>query len=510
MAIDNTKKRGKVGIAPVQYVRQEVVDLQSRWDLVRDCIAGQEQIKKRRETYLPRPNANRDDKANKRYDNYLNRAIFYNVTGRTLLGLRGLVFSKAPVIELPPSMELMLEDADGAGVSIEQQSQKALSLVLAHGRAGLLADYPKKIEATTRKELMEGEIKPTITIYDPWDIINWRVSMVGGKLRLTLVVLDEQNVVDDDGFEQETEEQIREIRLTPEGVVVNLWRRDEKNDFVVAEVLMPTDSKGQRLKEIPFFFIGADNNDATPDLPPLYDLAVLNIGHYHNSADYEESSFMVGQPTPVFAGLTEDWVKKVMGGKIQLGSDGSVCLPKDASATLLQAEPNIMPKEAMELKEAQMVALGARLVQDASVQRTATEAGADKKAENSVLANCANNVSKAYTKALGVCALFVGADPEKASLDLHVEFDVVAMGAPEIAAYIAAWQANAIAKSEMRDKFRATGVAFLDDEEFQEEIDSEGPELGAPVQAQKIAETQAALDAKSKATKETPFKKKAK
>ena len=48
---------------------------------------------------------------------------------------------------------------------------------------------------------------------------------------------------------------------------------------------------------IPFTFIGATNNDHTIDDAPLLPLAELNIGHFRNSADNEESSFVVGQPT---------------------------------------------------------------------------------------------------------------------------------------------------------------------------------------------------------------------
>jgi len=46
-----------------------------------------------------------------------------------------------------------------------------------------------------------------------------------------------------------------------------------------AKVVAPVDD------DVPFTFIGATNNDCTPDLPPLYDMAVL----YRNSADYEEA-----------------------------------------------------------------------------------------------------------------------------------------------------------------------------------------------------------------------------
>ena len=59
----------------------------------------------------------------------------------------------------------------------------------------------------------------------------------------------------------------------------------------------------------------------------MYDLAVLNIAHYRNSADYEESCFVTGQPTVWASGLTEAWVEDVLKGELRLGSFGGIPLP---------------------------------------------------------------------------------------------------------------------------------------------------------------------------------------
>ena len=56
-----------------------------------------------------------------------------------------------------------------------------------------------------------------------------------------------------------------------------------------------------------------------------------------------------------------------------------------------------------------MVALGAKLVEQKQVQRTATEAAIDDAAETSVLGSCVRNVEAAYRWALQVCCDFVGA-----------------------------------------------------------------------------------------------------
>ena len=70
------------------------------WNKLDDVCDGQEVIKSKKETYLKKPelfDSIKDPGGNKRYGEYLHRAIFPGVTGRTLASHIGLAFGKAPV-----------------------------------------------------------------------------------------------------------------------------------------------------------------------------------------------------------------------------------------------------------------------------------------------------------------------------------------------------------------------------------------------------------------------------
>lgn len=469
----------------VTFVRKDLKALLPLYYLIRDCIDGEVKVKKAKTKYLPKPNAEDESDENvKRYDAYLERAVFYNVSSRTLRGLVGQVFLREPVVEVPSLLDIVVEDANGGGVNIVQSSKKAVGYVLSHGRAGLFVDYPATEGVVSRAQLESGDIRPTINIYAPWRIINWRTISRGAKEILSLVVLSETYIDSDDGFEMKEVEQFRVLRLGKsdengeEGIeegeiyTVEIWRKSG-GKFGISEAYQPRDSSGATLKEIPFTFIGSENNDVEIDNPPLYDLASLNIAHYRNSADYEESCFIVGQPTPYFSGLSEEWVKNVMGGTVTLGSRGAVPLPEGGSAGLLQANENTMPKEGMEHKERQMVALGAKLVEQKSVQRTATEADIEATSESSTLASSAKNVSAAYTWGLEWCAVFAGTTETGIKFELNTDFDLATMTSQERAQVISEWQSGAITFREMRENLRKSGVATLDDEEAKEQIDNE-------------------------------------
>src|SRR5574340_32912 len=176
----------------VDYTRFEVANELDKWQKVRDCLDGERAVKAAGEKYLPRPNPEDSSKENKdRYESYKTRAVFYNTTRRTLDGLVGQVFMRDPITDLPPGLQILLLDTDGAGVSLVQQSKKCLSHAMSYGRAGLLADYPETSGQTTAADIASGFVRPTITLYEPWNIINWRTATVGARKLLTLIVLKE-------------------------------------------------------------------------------------------------------------------------------------------------------------------------------------------------------------------------------------------------------------------------------------------------------------------------------
>jgi len=464
-------------IPNVRYKRPEVVQLFPQWKKIRDCLDGETAVKAAGEAYLPRIDPDDTSEENlARYESYLARAVFYNVTKRTHKGLIGQAYQKEPTIEVPGVLEPLTDNVDGTGVTLLQQSVRALGGVLGQGRIGMLTDFPHVAENTSRQDILSGRIIPSVCLYDPWQVINWRTTAVGSQRLLSLVVIEEGYEESDDGFEIKPGTQWRVLLLDPAAEMsyrVDLYRltTEKYGTLQLVDSRYPLDKAGKPWKEIPFTFVGSENNDPECDQPPLYDLASLNIAHYRNSADYEESVHLIGQPTPVAAGLTKEWVKDVFQGKIHLGSRRTVPLPPGASFTLCQAQPNSLVKEAMTDKERQMVALGARIVEQRAVQRTLGEAKLEYATELSILGTCAKNVTAAYLKALEWAGVFIGTE-EDSTFELYPDAGLETLSSQELQAIVAAWQAEAISDSEMRDNLKRGGVASLELEDWKDEVDS--------------------------------------
>jgi hypothetical protein len=485
----------------VQFVREELERIAPDYQLLADCLEGERAVKgmvnndvsshlgvgvyasprsllrngnvvnaSAARRYLPQPNPTDTSEENAaRYDAYVTRAVFYNATARTRDGYLGQLFQRPPVLDLPDGLRVVAEDTTGERVDIVQSMKEAVGYVLPYGRAGLLADYPLTGKALSRAEQESGMVRPVIRTYAPWNITNWRERQVGAARILELVVLREQySVVGEDGFSMESRWQYRELALNSDGEYgVRIWRESENGgEYAVwRRWVFPKNAAGQPFRRIPFFFVGSSNNDPKLDRPPFLDIAKVNLGHYRNSADYEEASFMLGQPSPVFSGLTQEWYEDVLQGKILFGARAAIPLPEGGTATLLQPNANTMPIEAMKHKEAQLVTLGARIAESPAVMRTATEATITAVETHSPLLSTAANVGSAYADALRVCAEFAGvaASADAIKVEITSEATLQMLSTAERQQQREDFAAGILTFDEVRHNLRRAGVATLPD-----------------------------------------------
>ncbi len=457
-------------MAKPDFIKPELLAMMPVYELVAACYQGERAIKRTTgynalgahgngggasnfsvSPYLPDPSpaSEKYEVRAKRYQDYLNRAVFYNVTRRTVSALVGQIFSKYPTYDLN-ELAYLEGDIDGSGESLVQQAKDTAIQCLLKGGGGLLADMPVN-SGVTKASMSSGGIRPTINHYERESIINWRVIKVGANYKLGLLVLSESYVKEDDGYEQEVGEQLLVLRLVDGQAESEILRKDNKGDWLSLGVNVLRDHRGSPLAEIPFYFYGAVNNDAEIDDSPMYDIAQLNIHHFMNSADMEEMLFLSATPTLVVSGLTEQWVSEVLEDGIAIGSRSGILLPQGGSAQMLQISADSVIANAMADKEAQMRSLGAKLVQESSGQaKTALQASQEGADETSVLSTISNNLSDCFTKAIRAAARYVGVDDSELYVTFNTQFDFAKLSPEQIDRLMGLWQGGAISFEELR------------------------------------------------------------
>lgn len=446
-----------------------------RWQAMDDVCNGARTVKAATVKYLPMTHACDDSTENRaRYDAYLKRSVFYPVTKETLQNHVGLAFSEDPTFE-PDGMDFLKSDADGAGTSIYQLNQKALGVLLKQGRGGFFVDYPPTKNGASRADVAKG-IRPTIVLYDALQIINWRTKKIGGVYKTSLIVLLEKTtkVDPDDEFKEVDVKVYRVLRLDDLNRYCIQVYTEISGKIEVGEILYPL-INGRYGEEIPFIPIGSQANDFSIDEIPLEGLAEINLAHYRNSAEYENSVFICGQVQPVMTELDEDWRNWLNDQGIKLGSMTPLLLPKGSKFEYIQAKEQMIAKEAMDGKMDYMEALGAKVLDKTTANKTATQVTEESATQHSVLSLCVSNLNEAAEYYLKWCAMYHGSG-DKAVFSIKQDFARGEIGLEELKFYQSEVVRGAMSNqtfNEIKTTGKVPEISF-DDEQLRIENERSG------------------------------------
>lgn len=423
-----------------------------KWQKCRDAIAGEDEVKAKGETYLPRPSG-MDEKD---YKGYIGRAQFFDAGGRTLDGLVGLIGRKPVIIEVPDGMERYLDNVDGRGHSAGSFIMACIKDVLTTGWGSVLVDMPASGGAVSQRDFEDQGLGAYMTYYKAEASTRWRWQSDGRRQVLRYVILREETEVDTGDYGTETRDFYRVCEIDGDG----RYRQRLYNDR--AEVVSEVEPKwrGGNFREIPFAFLSA--RDA-PEEPLLLDLVNVNMSHYRKSADYENGLHWTGVPTPYERGWQPETKydndgKEIAEKPMKLGGSQFLYFPEGTEQVgFLEYSGSGLSQlaSAMQTDEDRMAILGARII---AQQRKGVEAAETAKihnaAENSVLANFANEMSGIFSRLIRIYLEWSSGQeisPEDVRVEINTDYDVVAMSAPELNALVSLWQSGGIAK---RDLFR--------------------------------------------------------
>ncbi len=438
---------------PVNDTHPEYRCAEPRYRLIRAIVNNDAQC------YIRTPDI--DDPI--RSKQYKEDAILTNFTKLTCEGLTGLVFRKQLSKTLPVDLDYLEDDITGSGINLYQFSQHSVYEVLQTGRYGYLVDY--------HNDGQKAYIKP----YRAETIINWKAKEIDGIVQPWLIVLKEEKILDeDDMFCQESEEQYRVLMLLDGMYSQVIYNKD----LQPIENIIPTDFNGKPFAYIPFVFVGSENNDWMVDAQPLFDLSILNLGHYRNSADYEESIFICGQPYSwINVGeATAEEFKEANPSGVAYGSRKVLIVANGGSANLLQANPNQLVAQAMNEKIEQAAKIGARLIETAGGRETAEAAKIRYSSQHSALYTLTSNVSWAIERALQIVCAFMGTNPDEIEFALNDEFYDDVADANLLAQQIMLLDRGVISADDIREYGRKTG--FIDDSRTNEDIIADAEFVG--------------------------------
>lgn len=452
-----------------------------QWDRCRDVYAGTDAVKRQGVKYLPMLEGHVGLTNSAPYLGYKERALFYPAMSKTVYGLAGLVFGKpATITGIPDTWLSQFDDVTLTGVSLPGYGLELCYEALITGRVGTLLDMPDGEPSAANR--------PYWVTYAAENIVNWRVTRIGGKQTLTMVVLAEEKETanDKDPFIVDCVRQFRVLELIGGVYQVSLWtegKDDKKGQFFPEEKVSIPLRRGKPLNYIPFVYLGASGIGPEIDHPPLLDLVDVNLSHYRTSADQEHGAHFTALPTPYVTGH-----KLEAGTTLGIGSGTAWVFENPQAQAGMVEFTGAGLKSLADIKEEKrllMATLGARMLETQKNAQEAAQTVAMRHAgERSALSVLADALGQALSIGLRWHLYWIGVDEieaDKAKVTLNPDV-MDQLTAADIQALVTTWQAGAISKKTVYHnlewgEWTRPGVNF-EQEELDIEEEAPEPNLG--------------------------------
>lgn len=356
------------------------------WQKCRDARKGAKAIKDgdNCEAYLPRldsqvlwnnENGKSREQKDREYKNYKNRAIWYGATGKTIEAFKGMIYQKSPRYfskntELPAEFieSDLMKYASQEDESFTALMQVCTDEILTVNRVGLLEDYPVLVDELTGETLQMSQLefeRSGFTSYSvkylAEQITNWGVAVHNGRKVESFYVLEETWLDYEESLTQPKERlrwRLLLLEQTAQGLIYKqVIIIEDKDGIRIQDIFYPM-LNGKHFPYIPFWCLSVTGNilDDVKE-PEILDLVEMNIGHFRNSADYENEMHYVSIKTAIFPGWPvddENYGSPVLGG--------ALATPPEQTPFILEATGNSDLRDEMKAKEEKMSILGAQML----------------------------------------------------------------------------------------------------------------------------------------------------
>lgn len=446
----------------VNEVDAPIARMQADWAVIDALLGGTPAMRAAGKKYLPQQPRESDDD----YEYRKATSTLFPAFERTLAVMAGKPFSKEITVadSVPGDVQALLPSIDDKGTSLHAFAFRAFREMVSHGFGGILVDHTKTDgQAKTLADAKRMGARPYWVHYKHGQILGARFKQGAAGLELVLLRLLETVEEESGDYGTEAVEQVRVLRP-------GSWEIHRKtgDGWVIAE------SGTTTLQQIPFVFLLANLIGPMESRPPLKDLAYLNVKHWQQQSDQDESARFCRKRLLVFTGLTSQ-------DEITVASDMAVRLPKDADAKIVEgsAESINVGRSELDALEQQMIQTGAELLVAKPGQRTATEASNDAEANKSSLQSLVEDFEDAVDQCLQFTADWLKAG-EGGSVSLFKDFGAATLSDASAQLVFnmvgAGWLSKMTGIKEMQR--RGTLDAAVDPAAEIAAADAEGPALG--------------------------------
>lgn len=461
------------------------------WCLAAALLGGTRAMREAGKEYL-RKWAKEDDQA---YADRLATAVLFPAYSRTVHTLAAKPFSKPIHLEddIPPEFKPWLDDIDMEGRNLDAFAADVFECAMGYGLCGILVDFPEasgvvSTEAGVRTQADEQKagLRPYWVHIKPHQILGWRAARVAGEWVIQQLRLMECVEEQDGDWGTKTVEQVRVLEPGKWSVYRKVKREGGAEEWVIG-----TDANGRpmsgttTLDIVPFAPVYGKRTNFMVGVPPLIEVAHLNVSHWQSASDQQTLLHVARVPI-----LTAVNVQDATGQngepkpwELTIGASAAVRINGE-NADLKYVEHSGKALEAgakdLETLEDRMRQAGAELLVIGPGANTRIEAAAANDVGMCALQRITLAFEDALDLALSYTAKWVNQPTGGGSVELFRDFAVASLAEASAELLLKANQAGKLSDETFFEELQRRAIIGPDADwgEEKERLQEQGPPLG--------------------------------
>ena len=414
------------------------------WLLIEQLLKGTRGIRQGHRKFLPQFPREADES----YDVRLSKAVLSPFYKRLELLLAGMLTRKpVRLTDVSDQVTEQLFDVDLQGNDLQTWLFNTARIALRYGHVGVLVDAPRAGE--------NG--RPYWITISPRELLGWRTEVADGKQRLTMLRIAETVTVPDGKYGEKDVERVRV--LTPGAYEIH--EKDEKGDYKIV------DEGRTSLSEIPFAVAYANRTGVMESIPPLDDIAELNLQHYQVSSDLSNILSVSAIPLLAIYGFPQS------AEEISAGASEALALPETARSEYIEPSGNSFDAQFKQLEQIEnkinglglAAVLGAKLVGESAEAKRI-----DRSQGDSTMMVIAQQMQDLIDNCLRFHAQYLQ-EPVAGSSQVNRDFMGQRLEPQEIQALLQLYTAGTITQDTLLNEL-ANGDVLSEDFDIEEEVEA--------------------------------------
>lgn len=463
-------------MAKVNDISAAVAAMQEDWAKIDALVGGTKAMRAAGVKYLPKFPAEDQES----YDYRLATSTLFNGLGRTLENMAAKPFAEAiTYTDIDPAAEEWLENIDLSGNNLTVFAHSVFTEGMAKGLTHILVDMPSTVDAEGRQKYITkadekaAGLRPYMIHIKPGQVLGWRSQKgADGVERLTMLRMMECIEEDDGPFGVKSVPQVRV--LIPGAWATYREDKQKKGEWNLFE-------EGRTsIDFIPLVTFYTKRTGFMTAVPPLLDLADLNIKHWQSSSDQDSILHTARVPLLSITGLTED-------DKVEIGAKSFLRLPMGAEAKYVEHTGAAISagRESLQDLENQMRAMGGELLVETQVASTATQNNIEDSEAKCQLSRMVQSEEDTLDNALDMMHRWMNLE-YSGTVDIYDDFSsdaILATAGPFVLALIQLVSNGLLDKESAFEEMQRYGIINPDKvwDDVQAKLELEGPTFDVPM-----------------------------